>query len=123
MANKQTTSISVESAADLSAKTNQGKVLKLTAANVCNVAGVAGELCIGILANSPKAGDMAEVDVGHIVEALAGGTITAGQKLTGNAAGKLVTAASTNHVHGIAIDSATVDQKFRMLWNPTGILA
>lgn len=124
MATSLTQTISpLVAAVDLSDKANQGKLIEITASNTGNVSNAAGELCVGALVNNPKLGQAIELAIGPIVEVICGGTIAFNSKLSGTAAGKVLTAVATNHVHGIALEAGVLDQKIRMLWNPTGILA
>lgn len=121
MATTKTDIINMKAAADLSAL--QGRLLKVTAAQTVGVASVIGEMCIGVLSNKPKLGDAAAIDIGPLVEVVAGATIAAGQKVSANASGQAIVAVATHHVLGIATEAAISGGKFQLFFHPMGILA
>lgn len=94
-------------AADLSAKQfyavtidSDGKVALPTAQ---------GQRTFGILQNDPESGKVAEVGFEGRSKYIAGGTIAAGDQLTTDSGGKLVTAYGSDRVVGIALRSAVVN--------------
>lgn len=70
-----------------------------------------GESVLGFCTNKPASGKPADVALnGSIVRAKAGAAITVGAKLTPSGAnGKIETAASGDHVCGIALQTADAD--------------
>lgn len=99
-------------AADLSAK--QFYAVKITAARAVNLASTGGEGIYGILQNKPPSGEAADVGLIGVTKAIAGGTIAAGDLLMTDTAGKLITATSTNHAVGQALEAAVANQIFTM---------
>ena len=92
-------------AADLSAA--QFKCVVFSATGVA-VAG-AGVNADGILQGSPVAGDPANVMHQGTSKAVAGAAITAGAEVASDAAGKVVTAVSTDFILGKALEAAAAD--------------
>ena len=76
-------------AADLSAK--QFFAVKIDNTGKAALSG-AGEPAIGILQNNPASGVAAAIAISGTSKAVAGGSITAGDRLTADATGKMVTA-------------------------------
>lgn len=120
-------SISLIAAADLSAK--QYYAIKVDTDGKAALAGAG--LGIGILQDEPVSGAIGQVAVSGISPAIAGGTVTAGDRVTANASGKLVTATAGktdtsdvgaaadpligSNVIGIALTSAAADEQFSLL--------
>lgn len=96
MANTQTDSITLVSAADLSAVANQFKIVKITANRTVNLTSVAGELAVGVLANKPALGQPAEIYTGPVVKVVLGATLAAGAQYMAGADGRAVAATATN---------------------------
>lgn len=98
-------------AADLSS--DKYKVVKLaTNAEEVELAG-AGE-GLGILMNSPKEGETAEVAMlGGGSQVHSGAAYAKGAELAADASGKLVAASSGNIVLGIALEAATAADEYR----------
>ena len=92
--------------ADLSAK-QFCAVKQTTTARKVDLASTGGEAITGILGNTPKAGEAAEVCYAGFTKALAGtGGFTAGDALQTEAAtGKLITKTSTNTIVAVAVET------------------
>jgi len=99
-------------ASDLSTKAYHG--VKFTANfNEVDIAGVGD--AEGILMNCPKAGEAAEVAmIGGGALGHAGSAIAIGDKVSSDAAGKLVPASSGNTVVGKALSAAATDEYFEI---------
>lgn len=110
-------SITVEANADLS--TNQHFFVKVTnnsGTGQVALAG-AGERVLGVLKNNPSAqGEAAEVASkrGAVTKVFAGGTVTAGNEVTPDAAGEAVVAGSGDTVAGVALNSAVDGDVFEI---------
>jgi len=93
-------------AADLSAK--QYYVVYLSAANTVNVSG-AGVLSLGVLQNKPESGEGAIVSRdGDVTSAVAGAAISAGDELTTDSSGRVITADDyADEIIGIAMSAAS----------------
>lgn len=77
---------------------------------------VVGDRVVGVLQNNPVAGDVATIAVGGVTKCVAGGTITAGQSVTTDAAGRATaTLTATDYRVGVAQESAVVGQIFALL--------
>ena len=61
----------------------------------------------GILQNKPASGQAADVGFLGVSKAIAGAAITAGAALMTDTSGRLITATSTNHRVGYAIESVS----------------
>jgi len=102
-----------KSSADLSAAVNQFRPVKLaSAAGQVALASAATDVVIGVLANKPKAGEVAriaDVQAGGIGKVRIGvsQTIAVGDKLTANASGDAVKASSGNQVFALALEAVT----------------
>jgi len=94
-------------AADFSAK--QYYAVKVDNTGKAVLAG-AGENAVGILQNKPELDKAATVMVLGESKAVYGGNVTAGQNLTPDAAGKLVTASGGDAVIGVALESGAADE-------------
>lgn len=92
--------------ADLSAKQFYAVKLTTTARQV-NLASSGGEEIYGILQNKPTANQAADVCLLGVTKAVAGAAITAGDFLMTDTSGRLITATSTNHRVGQAMEAAT----------------
>jgi len=99
-------------AADLSAK--QFYAVKLTANNAVNLANTGGEDIYGILQNTPKSGEAAEVCFAGICQALGNATVAVGQKLMTDTSGKLIAWISGNTAVGINMENFVAGQIFTM---------
>jgi len=95
----------IEAGADLSAK--QFRFVVLNTSGQLVAVSSAGADADGVLLNKPDAaGKAAEFAFGGIVKVVAGGSITAGDKVQSDAAGEALTAASGDHVLGKALKDA-----------------
>ena len=96
--------LSDAAAADLS--THQHKLVKLASGiALCG----AGEAALGVLQNDPVSGQAADVLVMGVSRCIAGAAVTAGAKVMSDAAGKAITATSTNQACGVALTAAAAD--------------
>ena len=90
-----------------------------TADRTVVLAAAIGAQIYGVLQNKPTVGQAADVAFVGISKAVAGGTITRGDKLMTNASGQLITwtAGSAYAQVGLAQESAVVNQVFSaFLW-------
>lgn len=69
----------------------------------------AGEKSYGILQNDPDDTEAANAERDGVSKAVAGAAYAAGANLMANAAGRLITATSGNHVVAQALEAATAD--------------
>jgi len=114
--------VSLPANADLSASQFLFVLLN-TSGRVAVVASAGGD-ADGVLTNKPTvAGEAASVQIGGIAKVVAGGTITAGDKVQSDAAGKALTAASADHVLGRATISAVSGDLVEVLLTNHHILA
>ena len=107
--------LALKAAADLSTK--QYFFVKLTASRKVNIAAGA-TTPVFVLQNKPDAADdVAEVaQPGSTTKVKLGGTVTYGDHLTSDSAGKaIVTVTNTNFVGGIALESGVTDDLIEML--------
>lgn len=105
--NEKLETITRPASTDLSTK--QYLFTKLDSAGKAAVCSVAGEPAVGVQQNKPAALDR-ETEIGFhgVSKVIAGGTVASMAKVTTDAAGKAVTAASTNNVAGLCIDGGVV---------------
>lgn len=112
--------LTLEAAADLSG--NQYAVMRVSAANKCNVASLATQSTIvGVLQNKPKSGEFATVAFSGKSKCQAGNTITAGAPVTIDSSGRAIPVTSGNLeiVFGQALDAAAANDIFTVLLKPT----
>jgi hypothetical protein len=86
-----------------------------------------GENAIGVQVNAPEAEDE-QCDVmceqGSLVEVVAGGVVTAGDKVASTAAGRAATATTADEVLGIAMSTSAADgDLITLLFSKEGIIA
>ena len=93
-------------AADLS--THQFKCVNFSATGVALGASL-GAHCDGILQNNPKAGVPCTVAIHGKSKVVAAAAILKGAEVTVDAAGKVVTALTTNFILGVAMEAAAAD--------------
>lgn len=74
--------------ADLSAATNQYKFVELTADNTVNVCNAATDKPVGVLQNTPKSGEAAEIVVVGVTKMQADAALTAGTLIGTSADGQ-----------------------------------
>lgn len=113
--NESLTCITVQAGADLSAK--QFLFVDVGTGGQLAVVASAGADCIGVLQNAPAAaGRDGQVAIAGVTKVLAGGTVTAGDKIQSDANGAAITAATTaHHVVGKAMKSAVAGDYFEVL--------
>src|SRR5437763_894650 len=80
----------------------------------------AGAMIVGVLQNKPKTTDTAAVRVSGLTKMVAGGTVTAGDKIMVNASGQAALATTGNYVIGLAEESGVVNQVISVLLMPSG---
>jgi hypothetical protein len=90
-------------AADLSA--SQFFFLAVNASGQAAIAG-SGVATIGVLQNKPASGQAAQVRTEGITKCVAGAAVAAGALVMSDAAGKAITATSTNDASGVALTAA-----------------
>lgn len=112
---------SFDSAADLTGKEYFLAVVDSSAQ--ADLAG-AGENAVGTIQEGKVAGKHSTLMLSGITKVVAGAAVAAGAKVMSNAAGKGITATSTNHVVGVALTAAGAeDEVFAMHIGREGILA
>lgn len=109
--------ITRKSDADLSAATNRGRAIVLTAANGCALSGANGR-AIGILDNLPKLGSAARIITGGTAKVRAGAAYAVGDYLKADAAGKAIAstgeaAGTLVEIFGIAMEAALAVDELR----------
>lgn len=122
-------------AADLSAA--QFQAVKVDNTGQIALCAAAGEFAVGVLQNTPIAGEPAQVMALGVTKAKVGAAVTAGALVTTNAAGKVIAATKAttktddagvaadplvgSHVMGLALETATApDQIIAVLLLPMG---
>jgi hypothetical protein len=80
--------------------------VKLVGARLVDLCTANTDFAYGILQNKPAAGQAADVGIMGVSKAVAGGTVAAGDMLTANSSGQLVTAATTNARIAQALEAA-----------------
>lgn len=107
---------SFKSTNDLSAK--QYFIVKLSSGNVV-LASAATDVLLGVLKNKPKASENADVQLVNsqgTCKVKAGGSITAGNMITSDSAGKAVATTTTgNYILGMALEDAATDDVFEFM--------
>lgn len=99
--------ITLIAAADLSAK--QFYAVKIDNNGKAVLAG-AGENAVGILQNTPTAGNVAEVMTLGVSKAVYGATVTGGQNLSADANGKLIPTAGSAAAIAVALESGSANE-------------
>lgn len=95
-----------EAGADISA--SQFRFVELASDGQVDPVGTAGGNAVGVLYNLPAAaGRAAQVAVTGRVKVVAGAAITRGAKVSSDNVGRAITAVSTHHVQGRAVQAAT----------------
>lgn len=124
MATEQNIScVSIPSSGDLSTKQYLG--VNINTSGLAAVVASAGGDCVGILQNKPAStSEAATVAISGVSKAVAGGAITAGDKVQVDNGGKFLLAASADHVVGRALTGASGDNiVFNVLLGSRHILA
>lgn len=108
--------ITMEAAGDLSVAGQFRFVEATTTDNEVDVVGSAGADAIGVLLNKPDAaGRDAEVAFAGRVKVVAGGTVTAGDKVQSDASGEAITASTGDFVLGTCLVGGAVGELIEML--------
>lgn len=109
-------SVSLVAAGDLSAK--QFCAIAVNSAGRAAIAD-ADDQVIGIVQNNPAAGQAANVAYGGVSKAKLGGTVAAGARVTSNASGEIIAAASAgDSVIGVALNGGASGEIISILVNP-----
>jgi hypothetical protein len=120
--NEKLITISYPASADLSA--DQYCVVKISSSQIALDATAGGATAFGVLQNKPSAaGQAGEVAVGGVSKVIAGGTFSAGAKLTNDASGHVVTATTGDTILGIAIADGASGKVTSMLLDNGGVSA
>lgn len=96
--------VSFVAAADLSG--SQYAAVTLDGNGKAVLATTAGEVCVGVLQNDPRAGETAQVRVYGVTMVKAGAAVTPGQLVSNDASGLAVPATTGQVALGIALDGA-----------------
>lgn len=108
--------------ADLSAK--QFHIVKMTGDKTVTFCAAVTDLCMGVLQDAPTSGQPANVAIGGLSKVLAGGTITAGQLVGTDNAGKAVAIVAgtdtTQYILGRAITGGASGEYISVLVTPGG---
>lgn len=84
----------------------------------------AGGPVLGVIQDNPASGEAVNVAFSGVTKVVAGAAVAAGARVMSSAAGKAVTATSTNNFRGVALEAATADGDIiTMLLAPTGVEA
>ncbi len=113
-------SISAEAAADLSEKQYLFARMTSSGVNVCTD----GDSAIGVIYDNgaDAAGKATRIAYSGVVKVIAGGSITKGDKIACNSAGKAVTADSNDCVLGTAMTSGSTNGHVEVLFAVQGRL-
>jgi hypothetical protein len=95
----------VKAAADYSA--NQFYGVKMDTNGDYELCDTAGEVCDGIIVHPAGAGEALGITLAGVEKVAAGAAVAAGDLLTIDATGRVITALSTNHVLGKAQSAAS----------------
>lgn len=90
------------------ADVKKGQVVEITGDAIVSPTSAASAKVLGVAMFDAKANEEVAVETEGLFKMIAGGTITAGAKVTSGAGGKVV--AGTENTIGIAITSATADE-------------
>lgn len=71
--------------------------------------------CVGVLQNKPKAGEAASLAVGISTKVILGDTVTRGDLVVSDSAGKAVPRGSARNVFGKALESGVVNDIIEVL--------
>ena len=100
--------ISLQAAASLTA--HRHHIVRISAANQCNVASNAvGQTTIGVLQNHPAANRPAEIAILGETKIVVGAAVTAPDYISTNGSGRAIAALSGTAVIGMALTTATTD--------------
>lgn len=93
--------------ADLSAK--QYHFVEVSGVRTVGACNAITDLALGVLQNDPESGQAATVAIGGTTKIVAGGVITAGQRIAPKADGRAQVAVSTQFARGIALETSAAD--------------
>ncbi len=93
--------------ADLSAK--QYHFVEVSGVRTVGSCNAITDVALGVLQNDPVSGGAATVAVGGSTKIVAGGAITAGQRIAPKADGRAQTAVTTQYARAIALETSTTD--------------
>ena len=119
MAKTSTNPVNFKSAASLSGKKNY--IVYVSAKGVVTIASAATHKVMGVVTNSPQAGVGQNVSVAlpfgnETFKVIAGGSISIGDKLTADSAGKAIaTTSAGNYVFGVALQDADAGDIFEAM--------
>lgn len=115
------TTITLISTGDLSAATNQYKFVKTDSNNDGFVLAGDGEDAIGVLQDTPQAGEAASICVAGITKVYAGASFNAGVKLSAGAGGVANTSANGDYMLGFALRGGSNGAITTMLFQKDGV--
>jgi len=118
---EQVGSITLLAGADLSAK--QFTAVDVNSSGAAITVTGAGARAVGVLMNKPTSGQAATVATMGVVKMVAGATVAAGANVQADAAGDAITAASADHVIGVALTGGDDGELIRVLLVSKHILA
>ena len=107
--------------ADLSAASNQYKFVKLNSTAKAVVLCGDGEDAVGVLQDTPAAGEATEVVIFGVTKVAAGASFNPGVVISSGAAGIANTSANGDYMLGKALESGADGVITTMLFNPYGI--
>jgi len=114
-----TQSVTLMAGADLSERQYRFVTVDATGRAVAPAAGAA---VAGVLQNDPALGQAGLVDIAGITKVVAGAAVTTGARVMTTNVGKAITATSTNHSLGIALETGADNRVIRVLLQPTGVV-
>ena len=100
--------------ADLSAESNRYKIVKLSAANTVVLAAADTDVFFGTLERGAISGQPVHVQIAGMAKVRAGAAITAGARVSSDAAGKAKTGAVADMILGTAVETAAADTE--IIW-------
>ena len=108
---------------NLSGQLSSGQFLavKIVGSRLVDLATSGGEAIYGIVQNKPATGQAADVGIGDITKAVAGGVVTAGNFLMTNTSAQLIVATGTNNRVAQAIESAVTGAIFTVAIVPASL--
>lgn len=106
---------SLQAAADYYTTSKQFYAMKVDSNGRACLADAAHAALIGVLQNKPKIYEAAEIRKIGISKVVCGASITIGDKVTSDSAGKLVTATATQRFIGIALETGATGRVISIL--------
>jgi hypothetical protein len=117
MATRHTDRITLQAAADLSAK--QNLFAKISGNDGTDVCGAGGD-AIGVILNKPTSGNAAEIGIGPIVPITLAATLSAGAEVMSDANGKAVAWVTANRSLGFLLQDGVAGDVVNMLFTQGG---